>query len=369
MTIYQARLFLGNEKLMEIQKLLQDVIKREASDLHIVVGTFPTLRIDGKLKPIEGTEVITPKKSEALVFALMTDEQKELLLNNKEVDFSFALGESARFRVNAYYQKGYISAALRYIPMKIQTMDQLGLPKICQSFSRLPQGLILVTGPTGHGKSTTLASIIDEINMNREGHIITIEDPIEYVFSHKRCVVTQRELHLDTHSFDIALRSALREDPDVVLIGEMRDYETISAALTIAETGHLVFATLHTNNAAQTIDRIVDVFPEHQQAQVCSQLSSVLEGIISQRLIPAIGGGRVLANEIMFTTSAVRNLIRDRKPYQIDNIIATSFDIGMMSLERSLVHHIKAGKISLEDAKAHTLKPEEIIRMMKTEGK
>lgn len=352
---------------MEIQKLLETVIKREASDLHIVVGAMPSLRIDGRLKPIEGTEVLNPKKVEDLVFALTTDEQKEILLNNKEIDFSFALGEVARFRVNAYYQKGYLAAALRYIPAQIRTMEELGLPKICQNFVHLPQGLILVVGPTGHGKSTSLAAMIEVVNKEREAHIVTIEDPIEYVFTHHRSLVSQRELNLDTHSWHIALRSVLREDPDVVLIGEMRDYETISAALTVAETGHLVFATLHTNNAAQTIDRIIDVFPEHQQQQVSTQLAAVLEGIISQRLVPAIGGGRILATEIMFMTSAIRNLIRERKTHQIDNVIATSYDVGMESLERSLMHHVKAGKISLEDAKSYTLKPEELMRMIKSE--
>lgn len=352
---------------MDIQKLLETVIKKDASDLHLVVGALPTLRIDGRLKAIEGTEVLTPKKVESLIFSLTTEEQKEILLNNKEVDFSFALGEIARFRVNAYHQKGYMAAALRFIPSKIRTMEELGLPRICQNFTKLPQGFILVTGPTGHGKSTSLAAMIEEINKDRAAHIVTIEDPIEYVFPHRKGLISQRELHLDTHSWEIALRSVLREDPDVVLIGEMRDYETISAALTVAETGHLVFATLHTNNAAQSVDRIIDVFPEHQQAQISAQLAAVLEGIISQRLIPAIGGGRVLATELMFATPAVRSLIRDRKAHQIDNIIATSYDIGMQSLERSLVHHINAGKISLEDAKAYTLKPDDIIRMLKTE--
>lgn len=352
---------------MDIQKLLEKVIKSEASDLHLVVGALPTLRIDGRLKPIEGTEVLTPKKIETLIFGLTTDEQKEILINNKEVDFSFALGEIARFRVNAYHQKGYMAAALRFIPAKVRTMEELGLPKICQNFVNFPQGLILVTGPTGHGKSTTLASMIEAINQEREAHIITIEDPIEYVFSHKKCLISQRELHLDTHSWTIALRSVLREDPDVVLIGEMRDFETIQAALTIAETGHLVFATLHTNNAAQSVDRIIDVFPEFQQQQVASQLASVLEGIISQRLIPSIGGGRVLATELLFANSAVRSLVRERKGHMIDNVITTSYDLGMQSLERSLLNHIQAGKISLEDAKSYTLKPDDLVRMMKTE--
>lgn len=350
---------------MDIQKLLEVVISKKASDLHLIVGAYPSLRVDGRLKPLEASEIMTPKKIEALIFEMTTEEQKDILLNNKEVDFSFAMGEVARFRVNAYHQKGYLAAALRYIPAKIESMEDLGLPKICQNFVRMPQGLVLVTGPTGHGKTTSLASMIELINQEREAHIITIEDPIEYVFNHRKCMISQRELHLDTHSWEIALRSALREDPDVVLVGEMRDYETIAATLTIAETGHLVFATLHTNNAAQTIDRIIDVFPEHQQQQVSTQLAAVLEGVVSQRLIPAIGGGRALATELIFANPAVRNLIRERKTHQIDNVIATSSDMGMQTLEKSLMHLVKAGRISMEDAKAYTMKPDDLVRTMR----
>jgi twitching motility protein PilT len=350
---------------LTIQHLLEEVIKRRASDLHLTVGAMPTLRVDGSLVPIEHAAPLAPKDIEDLCFSLTSDEQKDILISNKEVDFSFALGEVARFRVNLYHQKGYLGGALRFIPANIRTMDELGLPKAVQQFTRLPQGFILVTGPTGNGKSTTLAAMINEINETRAAHIITIEDPIEYVYPHRQCLITQRELHLDTHSWDIALRSVLREDPDVVLVGEMRDFETISAALTIAETGHLVFATLHTNSAAQTIDRIIDVFPEHQQAQVRSQLASSLEGVVSQRLVPAIGGGRVVATEILAMNPGIRSVIREGKTHQIDNMMSTGSEVGMMSLERSLATLIQANKISLDEAKQRTLRPAELERLLR----
>lgn len=353
---------------MSIQHLLEEVIKRKASDLHLTVGAMPTLRIDGALTPIEHAAPLTSEDIEGLCFSLTNDEQKDILLSNKEVDFSFALGEVARFRVNLYHQKGYLGAALRFIPATIRTVDELGLPKVIQQFTDLPQGFILVTGPTGNGKSTTLAALINQINETRASHIITIEDPIEYVYPHRQSLVTQRELHLDTHSWDIALRSVLREDPDVVLVGEMRDFETISAALTIAETGHLVFATLHTNSASQTIDRIIDVFPEHQQSQVRSQLASSLEGVVSQRLIPAMGGGRVVATEILAMNPGIRSVIREGKTHQIDNLMTTGTEVGMMSLERSLVNLIESGKISLEVAKKHTLRPNELERILKSKA-
>lgn len=296
---------------MTIQQLLETVIKKDASDLHLVVGQPPMYRVDGDLTAIPGEEILSLEAAQTLIFDLLTSEQKELILVNKELDFSFGLGDVARFRVNAYYQKGYLSASLRLIPSNIKTIEDLQLPKSLHNFAKMRQGFVLVTGPTGHGKSTTLASIINEINLENPMHILTIEDPIEYVYPRGRALVSQRELHLDTHSWDIALRSALREDPNVVLVGEMRDYETIAAALTIAETGHLVFATLHTNSASQTIDRIVDVFPENQQEQVRIQLSNTLAGIVSQRLMPALGGGRVPAVEILIGTPAIRNLIRE----------------------------------------------------------
>jgi twitching motility protein PilT len=350
---------------MTIKDYLAVVIKQNASDLHLVVGNRPTIRIDGLLLPFPDSQVLTQQEAERLIFELLTEEQKELFLVNKEIDFSFALGEVARFRVNAYYQKGYMAAALRLIPMKIKGIEDLNLPQVCHRFAELRQGFILVTGPTGHGKSTTIAAIINEINQSRPVHILTIEDPIEYVFPPGKAIVSQRELHLDTHSWEIALRSALREDPDIVLIGEMRDYETTASAITIAETGHLVMATLHTNSAAQTIDRIIDQFPEHQQAQVRLQLSMTLGGIISQRLVPLLEGGRYPATEILLANSAVRTVIRDGKTHQIDNIIQTSAEIGMITMDKVLANLTQEGRISMETATSFAVHPEEVIRLLR----
>ncbi|NIT04088.1 PilT/PilU family type 4a pilus ATPase, partial [Candidatus Saccharibacteria bacterium] len=259
-----------------VRLLLKKTVELGASDLHITVGAPPTLRVKGDLVPVESAEVLSPEQVESLVFELVSDEQKDLLLTQKEIDFSFAYGEEARFRVNAFHQRGYLSAALRRIPLKIPTIEELNLPKLLTEFCNLPQGFILVTGPTGHGKSTTIAAMLQRINETRPVHVVTIEDPIEYIYPHKKALVDQREMHLDTYSWEVALRSALREDPDVVMIGEMRDYETVASAITIAETGHLVFATLHTNSASQTIDRVIDAFPEAQQQQIKTQLSSIL---------------------------------------------------------------------------------------------
>jgi len=350
---------------MTIRDYLEIVIKQGSSDLHLLVGTKPNLRIDGELSPVPNASVLTQQEAEKLIFELMTEEQKELFLVNKEIDFSFALGEIARFRVNAYYQKGYVSAALRLIPMRIRNIEELNLPRVCHQFAELRQGFILVTGPTGHGKSTTIAAIIEEINQKRPVHILSVEDPIEYVYPAGKAIVSQRELHLDTHSWEIALRSALREDPDVVLIGEMRDYETTAAAITIAETGHLVFATLHTNSAAQTIDRIIDQFPEHQQDQVRLQLSSSIGGVISQRLVPLLEGGRYPAVEILLANSAVRTVIREGKTHQIDNIIQTSAEIGMVTMDKTLANLAKNGRISIDAATSFALHPEEVMRLVR----
>ncbi|KKU02958.1 MAG: twitching motility protein [Candidatus Amesbacteria bacterium GW2011_GWA1_46_35] len=341
-----------------IQELLQYVIDNKASDLHVVAGAPPTIRLDGVLVPVAAEEAVTPLSAGQLINGVLTAEQKEVLTVNRELDFSFTLAEKARFRVNAYQQKGSMAAAFRLVPAVIPGIDELGLPKICHQFAVLKQGFILVTGPTGHGKSTTLAAILEEINRTRPVHIVTVEDPIEYVYSSNRAVVSQREIRQDTHSWEIALRSALREDPDVVLIGEMRDFETIAAALTIAETGHLVFATLHTNSAAQTVDRIVDVFPESQQAQAKLQLSANLEAVLSQRLVPKIAGGRTLAYEIMLGTGAVRTAIREGRTHTLDNIITTSAEVGMVTLESSLAGLVKSGAISLETAQAYGLERE-----------
>jgi twitching motility protein PilT len=347
---------------MEITQMLEIAVNKKASDLHLIVGTPPMLRVDGVILPVPGETMLTAERAKELIFSLVNEEQKEILLVNRELDFSFAYGEKGRFRVNAYHQMGCLSAALRLIPSRIPTIDELFLPKICHQFAQLRQGFVLVTGPTGHGKSTTLAAVIDEINQNRREHIITIEDPIEYVFPPQESIISQRELKADTHSWEIALRSVLREDPNVVMVGEMRDYETIAAALTVAETGHLVFATLHTNSAAQTIDRIVDVFPPHQQDQVKMQLSLTLEAVFSQRLLPSIKGGRVVAAEVMVATPAVKTAIREGKVHLLDNIIQTSAELGMRSLEMDLADLVKAGKISLEVAKGFALRPADLMR-------
>lgn len=350
---------------IDTKNLLQQTIDLKASDLHLVVGVPPTIRMDGELATLPNSGILTPEIIAEGLKQVLNGEQFERLTVNKEIDFSLSFNDKARFRVNAYTQKGSLAAAFRRIPLEIPDFNSLALPKVARSFTNLRQGLVLVTGPTGHGKSTTLAAIIDEINKTRSAHIVTIEDPIEFVFKPIKSIVSQREMRSDTHSWQVALRSVLREDPDVVLVGEMRDFETISAAMTIAETGHLVFGTLHTNSAAQTIDRIVDVFPEDQQNQVRLQLSSVLEAVFSQRLIPAIGGGRVVAHEVMLGTNAVKTSIREGKTHQIDSIIQTSLEVGMSTLEYSLAGLIKTGKISLDVAQEWSVRPDELSRLVR----
>src|SRR3989339_798945 len=347
---------------MDIKQLLQQTIDAGASDLHLLTGVPPTLRIDGVLTPLSNFGVMTKDAVLELVTQSVTSEQLNKISVDKELDFSLAFSEKARFRGNIYTQKGTLAASFRRIPLEIPTIDSLGLPKVLHSFTGLRQGLILVTGPTGHGKSTTLAAILNEINTNRLSHIITIEDPIEFVFKSQKSIVSQREMNSDTHSWNVALRSALREDPAVVLVGEMRDHETIAAALTVAETGHLVFATLHTNSAAQTVDRIVDVFPEEQQGQVRLQLSNVLEAVFSQRLIAAIPKGRVVAYELMLGTNAIKTSIRDGKSHMIDSIMETSTEAGMITLEKSLSELVKSGKITLNSAQDWSLRPELLSR-------
>lgn len=354
---------------MNIQELLSLTVKNNASDLHLLVGMSPILRIDGVLNQVTTIPPISNDDMQGMLYSLMTPEQKELLLANKELDFSFgygqgAYGDSGRFRINAYYQRGYLSAALRFLPPNVRTIDELRLPKIAHMFAELKQGLVLVAGPTGHGKSTTLASIINEINLNQAAHILTIEDPIEYVYPVGKSVISQREMGTDTHSWVMALRAALREDPDVVLVGEMRDPDTMAAAITIAETGHLVFSTLHTNSAAQSIDRIIDSFPSNQQAQIRAQLASSLKGIISQRLLPLITGGRAPVTEILIGTPAVASNIRDGKTHLIDSIIQTSQDAGMVTLESSLAQLVISGGITLETAKAYTSHVDDLLRLI-----
>jgi len=348
-----------------IEVLLEEVVKRKSSDLHLQVGLPPMIRVDGTLMPISGADVLSDESVETLIFAILDEDQKQILLKDKEFDFSFAFGELGRFRVNAFHERGNLAAALRLIPNEILTIEQLGLPPIVSKFADYPRGLVLVTGPTGSGKSTTLAAMIHKINMERSDHIITIEDPIEYTHRSKKSVIVQREVHYDTYSFSAALRSALRQDPDVVLIGEMRDLETIASAITIAETGHLVFATLHTNSAAQSIDRMIDVFPPHQQPQIRSQLSNILMAVASQRLIPQIGGGRIAAAEVLVATPAVRNIIREGKTHQLEAVIQTGSEFGMQSMDKTLVNMVHNGTISYDDARSVAIDIEELDRLMR----
>jgi twitching motility protein PilT len=348
---------------MELKQLLDATINHGASDLHILTGYPPYLRINGGLRSL-GEDKLTEEQVESIVIEMLTTQQKDLFMANKEIDFSMEYGDKGRFRVNAYHEKGKMAAALRLLPFEIRQLDELNLPNICHRFTDLKSGLVLVTGPTGHGKSTTLAAMIEEINQSRAEHIITIEDPIEYIYKGKKSIITQREMNQDTHSWEIALRSVLREDPDVVLVGEMRDYETIAAALTVAETGHLVFATLHTNSASQTLDRIVDVFPENKQPQIRMQLSNVIEGVISQRLIPAVGGGRLPATEVLLGTPPIKANIREGETHLIQNTIQTSQGLGMMTLEKSLARLVNQGSVDIEEAQKWSLNPEELTRLV-----
>lgn len=350
---------------MEIADLLQLTLDENASDLHIVVGTPPYVRISGKLVQLKA-DVLTPSDAQTMVYSLMTPEQKQLFEQQHELDFSFQFKKVSRFRINAYTQRGTVAAAIRYIPNTIKSIDELQLPQVFHDMTKLKQGLVLVTGPTGEGKSTSLAALIEEINQTRAEHIVTIEDPIEFLHTPVQSVISQRELHYDTMHWDVALRSVLREDPDVVLIGEMRDLETISAALTIAETGHLVFATLHTNSASQTIDRIIDVFPEHQQSQIRQQLASTMAAIFSQRLVPTKKEGRVVAVEVLIANPAIKNLIRESKSYQIDNVIQMSSEQGMMTMETSLANWVRSGVVSLEIAQEYSVRPGDLERLLKS---
>lgn len=350
---------------LRIEILLEEVVRKKASDLHLQVGLQPMLRVDGSLVPVTGTDTLDEATVERLIFAILDEDQRQVLMKDKEFDFSFAFGALGRFRVNAFHERGNLAAALRLIPNEIESITELGMPTVVSNFAEYPRGLVLVTGPTGSGKSTTLAAIIDKINTERAQHIITIEDPIEFTHKSKKSVVVQREVHYDTYSFSAALRSSLRQDPDVVLIGEMRDLETISAAITIAETGHLVFATLHTNSAAQSIDRMIDVFPPHQQPQVRSQLANILMAICSQRLVPSIGGGRVVAAEVLIANSAVRNIIREGKSHQLDAVIQTGAELGMQTMDRTLAGLVQAGTVTYDEARNYAVDIGEFDRVVR----
>jgi len=349
--------------LQRLEELLEVVAKESASDLHISAGRPPTLRIDGRLVPLMKYGVLSPQDTEGLSLAMLDEGQRKYFDETKEVDFSYTYRDKARFRVNVYQQSGSVSAALRMIPARIKTIEELEMPPVLHRFTAPTQGFFLAVGPSGHGKSTTLAALVDEINHTRSEHIITIEDPIEYTFAQDRCIIDQREVGRDTKSFASALRAAFRQDPDVIMVGEMRDLETIATAITAAETGHLVFATLHTNNAAQTIDRIIDSFPAEQQHQVSSQLALTLLGVVSKRLVPKIDGGIIPACEVMIANAAIRNLIRENKIHEIDLVIETSADQGMISLNRALANFVRQGIISIETAEMYSLNADE-IRML-----
>jgi len=353
----------AQEEELNVRALLHEMVEKGASDLHITVGERPKIRVDGDLVDTSSKKVLAPKDTLTLAYSILTEQQKKRFETDDELDFSFGVQNLSRFRGNLFKQRGCIAMVLRQIPYNILTLDQLGLPPVVKKLAERPRGLVLVTGPTGSGKSTTLAAMIDKVNIERKAHIITVEDPIEFIHQHKGCTVNQREVGADTKTFSQALKYALRQDPDIILIGEMRDLETIGAALTIAETGHLVFATLHTNSAAEAINRIIDAFPSHQQAQIRAQLAFVLEGVITQTLIPkATGTGRVCATEIMVCTPAIRALIRDEKIHQIYSLMQAGKKHGMQTMNDSLQQLYMQRIITLDEAVKRSGDPSELLR-------
>ncbi len=353
-----------SEQKIDIKELLRTAVGRKASDLHISVDHRPTLRVMGRLGNIPEMKIITPQDSKELAFALMTEDQQEKFMKEKEIDFSYDFENGTRFRVNVYQQRGTISCSLRIVPTRVSTLEELNLPAVFTKFTEASQGLVLVTGPSSHGKSTTLAAMLDRINRTQFKRIITIEDPIEYIFQDDKSIIDQREINYDTFSFRQALKSVFRQDPDIIMVGEMRDAETIATVITAAETGHLVFSTLHTNSAAETINRIIDSFPGDQQNQIRSQLASSLIGVISQRLIPKKDGGLAAACEILMSTSATANIIRENRVHELDFVIETSAGEGMVSLNKALVHLIQKGKVSLDDALTYSRRPNELKKLI-----
>ena len=354
---------------LDLADLLLDVVARRASDLHLTAGAHPTVRVRGRLQPLEDYPVLDTQDTREVVYSILSNDQRQRLETDWQIDFAYTIPGQARFRVNAYFQRAAIGAAFRLIPFEIQGIEELGLPAAIHDLTKKPRGFVLVTGPTGSGKSTTLAAMIDSINETRDEHILTVEDPIEFLHGHKRCIVNQRELGSDAQSFAAALKAALRQDPDVILVGEMRDLETIHTALTAAETGHLVFATLHTQDAPQTIDRIIDVFPASQQGQVRTQLAVALQGIVTQQLLPtADGSGRVAACEVLIPTPAVRNLIREGKTHQIYSTMQTGAQSGMQTMDAALSQLVREGRITRQLAEQRSSTPEELRRLMGAGG-
>src|SRR5215216_4509248 len=350
---------------VDFAAVLTKMVEVRASDVHLTPGFPPALRVRGRIVPMDDYPQLGPQDTREVVYSILNDSQRKQFENQQQLDFAYAIPGVARFRVNCFFQRGAVSAAFRHIPAEIASLESLGLPAVLEEFTRKPRGFILVTGPTGSGKSTTLASMVDLINSEREEHILTIEDPIEFLHSHRKCIVNQREIGADALDFSVALKAALREDPDVILVGEMRDLETISTALTAAETGHLVFATLHTQSTAQTVDRIIDVFPPEQQGQVRAQLSIALQGIVTQQLLPTADGmGRTVATEVLIPTPAIRNLIREGKTHQIYAAVQTSGAVGMQTMDADLVRLVRAGKITRSLAEQRASVPEELKRVL-----